>query len=1522
MHSFAILLPALSLLGQAQAWSSSSHDHVVVERTTTTVVPDLGLQTFYGAIGGYYATAVTVGGRGYVIGSETVSSGELQNALQKSCTNQKNLCADASNAQPNAQKIWTVAQCETQLAACNGNVASAMAAATAPATTAGQASVSSRSTQSVASTISTASVASVSTQASVSKASVASAAAATTAASTTVPNLGIQGYYEAIGGIYATPVFCSGSDYVVGTVTWPSWGIYNALSTSCNDQLDKCAAAGFSGCSSQYGECISNEWMYVDVYNKNPSICVAPAVNLPASTSISLASAASVSSVKAASISSASYFSALTTASIASVSAVSASNVALSASASNSRVLASNSQASVSSVSAQSTLSTASVASQSAVSASSVASQASASSIAQALSASVSQSRIAASSASAAAQASNSALSVSAVASQSLQASASLASLAAVSSNSILASQSQASVASQSSISVSASQDQASRASASQTSVAAASVQSNLVIQSQLALSSVAAASIASVSVTSVASAAAASASASMASVSSVSATSVASAAAAASASANANAAPVLASGWALASTSLIAEGTNGRALISDYYSDPSMTPLICSNFCSSKGYPLAGTEYYQECYCGSVLSNGASLSGVSTSDRTPCSGGSSACGGFSALSLYYDTTKLSSSLVPLAGSGSGTGTTTPSLPSPYVVASSSLVAEGTSGRALTGDSTESASMTPAICGAYCTSKGFAISATEYSTQCFCGNTFENGASLSIHSSSSGMPCGGDAAQTCGGSSALSVVYNSDLATLSNGVITLTGSSSGGSTTPPASTVVLPAGYASASSSLIAEGSTGRALTGAFTSSASMTPTVCAEYCTAAGFAISATEYSQECFCGNEFSNGASLSLTSSNSPMPCGGDATQTCGAGSAMSVVYNTGLATLSNGVITLIGSTTTTPVSSTGLPAGYKSASSSIIAEGTGGRALTGASTSASDMTPSVCAVYCSKAGFAISGTEYARECYCSNTLSNGASLSILTSNTPTPCAGDNAITCGAGSGLSIAYDTALATLTNGVFTLVATTTPTVVLPAGYKSAASSLVAEGTNGRALPGASTSASDMTPSICAVYCTKAGFAISGTEWYTECYCSNSLSNGASLSLLSSSAGTPCGGDASQTCGGSSALSVVYNTALATLSNGVITAVGSSTTTPVSTVTLPSGYKSASSSLIAEGPSGNARALTGASFSSSSMTPTICATYCTAAGFALSGTEYSQECYCGNALSNGASLSLLSSASPMVCGGDATQTCGGASALSLVYNTALATLSNGVFTLIAPSATTTTTTPASTPTSSAAVTLDNGFSSTLLCYSELPGRAMTGAGFSSDVMTYKLCTDFCGNAGFSMGGVEWGRECYCSSTLVLSTLASNINCNVPCSGDSTAICGGPQALQIFTTTPKSDTSSTIASGWTSAPLCLAEPADGSRLFQDASLFDDKMTVAMCTDFCASKGSNQAGLEYGTQCFCATSLDLTKATISTGCNMAAGGAQTELAGGGNALSIWTLPVKSTRRRYLPMLSRRH
>jgi hypothetical protein len=60
----------------------------------------------------------------------------------------------------------------------------------------------------------------------------------------------------------------------------------------------------------------------------------------------------------------------------------------------------------------------------------------------------------------------------------------------------------------------------------------------------------------------------------------------------------------------------------------------------------------------------------------------------------------------------------------------------------------------------------------------------------------------------------------------------------------------------------------------------------------------------------------------------------------------------------------------------------------------------------------------------------------------------------------------------------------------------------LPAGFKSASSSLVAEGTIGRALISASTTSSSMTPGFCASYCTNLGYPISGTEYSSEWYVS------------------------------------------------------------------------------------------------------------------------------------------------------------------------------------------------------------------------------------------------------------------------------------------------------------------------------------------------------------------------------------------------------------------------------------
>ena len=63
---------------------------------------------------------------------------------------------------------------------------------------------------------------------------------------------------------------------------------------------------------------------------------------------------------------------------------------------------------------------------------------------------------------------------------------------------------------------------------------------------------------------------------------------------------------------------------------------------------------------------------------------------------------------------------------------------------------------------------------------------------------------------------------------------------------------------------------------------------------------------------------------------------------------------------------------------------------------IAEGTNGRALTGASTTSPNMTRALCADFCASKGFSLAGVEFSDECYCDNQVRNGASQNTITWN----------------------------------------------------------------------------------------------------------------------------------------------------------------------------------------------------------------------------------------------------------------------------------------------------------------------------------------------------------------------------------------------------------------------------------------------------------------------------------------------------------------------------------------------
>jgi hypothetical protein len=94
-----------------------------------------------------------------------------------------------------------------------------------------------------------------------------------------------------------------------------------------------------------------------------------------------------------------------------------------------------------------------------------------------------------------------------------------------------------------------------------------------------------------------------------------------------------------LPSGWQYAQCRI--DGLNPRSLSLAATTDPAMTGAKCISFCGSKGYNVAGTEYSNQCYCGTVLPSLAQESDC----NMPCSGSSSeACGGPARLTVYQNT--------------------------------------------------------------------------------------------------------------------------------------------------------------------------------------------------------------------------------------------------------------------------------------------------------------------------------------------------------------------------------------------------------------------------------------------------------------------------------------------------------------------------------------------------------------------------------------------------------------------------------------------------------------------------------------------------------------------------------------------------------------------------------------------------------------------------------------------------------------------------------------------------------------
>ncbi len=88
------------------------------------------------------------------------------------------------------------------------------------------------------------------------------------------------------------------------------------------------------------------------------------------------------------------------------------------------------------------------------------------------------------------------------------------------------------------------------------------------------------------------------------------------------------------------------------------------------------------------------------------------------------------------------------------------------------------------------------------------------------------------------------------------------------------------------------------------------------------------------------------------------------------------------------------------------------------------------------------------------------------------------------------------------------------------------------------------------------------------------------------------------------------------------------------------------------------------------------------------------------------------------------------------------------------------------------------------------------------CYQDTRARVLTGiklANIGNHEVTNTKCTAYCGAAGFSMAGTEYGGQCFCGDQLNGSSKIAESECSMPCEGDATETCGGSMALSVYTT---------------------------------------------------------------------------------------------------------------------------
>ncbi|KAL7419434.1 hypothetical protein Q5752_006272 [Cryptotrichosporon argae] len=338
----------------------------------------------------------------------------------------------------------------------------------------------------------------------------------------------------------------------------------------------------------------------------------------------------------------------------------------------------------------------------------------------------------------------------------------------------------------------------------------------------------------------------------------------------------------------------------------------------------------------------------------------------------------------------------------------------------------------------------------------------------------------------------------------------------------------------------------------------------------------------------------------------------------------------------------------------------------------------------------------------------------------------------------------------------------------------------LPAGWT--AMGCVSESWDARLLDSFSFSSLENTPVLCIDECAKRGYSLAGTEYGDECYCADAFNGDGGETVDDDVCDTPCAGDSSVMCGNAWYLNLyMYNsttagalycdsTATATVT---VTAAGSAATATV-TATLSAGE------LLVNGTTATASLTADVSVATATATGTL-----STGDLLVNGTTTTASL--GANVTAATATATTLSTSPAVTGATTSSTTASAASATATYTDAD----------------------------------DASEWYSLGCAVDSDDRILTGyVEIGIDDLTIDSCLTLCEEQGFTFAGVEYADQCYCGNSVPSTITYKDGGCDMPCSGDSTELCGGGYILDLYelisAASSSNDTTCDVTSATTSA----------------------------------------------------------------------------------------------------------